>query len=208
HKVHVGPRDPRAVRGEDDRAVHLRKLGEPLWRELRVEQEPTRADVENRRTVADDDQRAHLRLQDAVDAFAQRSTRGNQAQRGEESSGSALRQQDPPGRGPLVRGYPESDAAAISASRTSDTRCNVIPRTSGVETGTIARRKPRRSASVRRRAAAGTCRTSPPRPTSPIATVSGASAASTRAPAIASATARSAAGSAMRTPPATLAYTS
>ena len=62
---------PGAVGGEDDRAVHLRQLGEPLGRELGVEEEPAGADVQNLGPVTDDDQRAHLGLQDAVDPFAQ-----------------------------------------------------------------------------------------------------------------------------------------
>ena len=72
----------------------------------------------------------------------------------------------------------------------------------------MARRNPSRSASVRRRGACGTWRISPPRPISPTTIVSESTARSSRAPSIASATARSAAGSATRTPPATLAYTS
>ena len=72
NEVHVGACDPRAVGGEDDRAVHLRQLGQALRRELGVEQEPARADVEHRRLVTDDDQRAHLGLEDAVDPVPQR----------------------------------------------------------------------------------------------------------------------------------------
>ena len=72
----------------------------------------------------------------------------------------------------------------------------------------MARRKPRRSASASRRGAWGTWRISPPRPISPMTIVSASTAQSLRAPAIANATARSAAGSETRTPPATLAYTS
>ena len=47
----------------------------------------------HRGTVADDDERAHLRLQDAVDPFAQRRTRSDEPQRGVENFRSALRQQ-------------------------------------------------------------------------------------------------------------------
>ena len=48
------------------------ELRQALGRELGIEQEPARADVQDRGLVADDDQRAHLRLQDAVDPLAQR----------------------------------------------------------------------------------------------------------------------------------------
>ena len=43
----------------------------PLGAERGVEQEPARADVEHVGTVADDDQGAHARLQDAVETLAQ-----------------------------------------------------------------------------------------------------------------------------------------
>ena len=74
-EVHVRARDAGAVGGEDDRAVHLRQLGQPLGRELGVEQEAARADVQHLGPVADDDERAHLRLRMRSIPFAQRRSR-------------------------------------------------------------------------------------------------------------------------------------
>ena len=98
NEVNVGAGDTRPVGGEDDRAVHLGQLGEPLRREFGVEQKPAGADVEHLGLVADDDQRAHLRLQDAVDAFAQRRAGRDQPQRSVEGFRSGL------GHGPLQVG--------------------------------------------------------------------------------------------------------
>ena len=125
-EVHVRARDARAVGGEDDRAVHLGELRQPLRRELGVEQEAARADVQDRGTVADDDERAHLRLQDAVDALPQRGTRGHEPQRGVENFRSALRQQILP-VGTESEATPRRTPAAASASRRSATRRSVMP---------------------------------------------------------------------------------
>ena len=72
HQLDVGPADLRAVRGEDDRAVHLRQLEEQ--RRGVVDLELDAAGVEERQLlgVADADQRAGARLDDAVDALANR----------------------------------------------------------------------------------------------------------------------------------------
>ena len=85
NEVHVGTRDARTVGREDDRTVHLREFGEPLRRELGVEQEAAGADVENLGSVADDDERAHLGLENAVDPLPQRGAGSDQAQRTVES---------------------------------------------------------------------------------------------------------------------------
>jgi len=77
-EVDVGPGDPASVRRQDDRPVHLRQLGEALRSELGVEEETARADAEHLGTVPDDDERAHLRLQDAVDALPQRRAGGGE----------------------------------------------------------------------------------------------------------------------------------
>ena len=69
------------------------ELRQPLRREFGVEQEAARADVQDVGTIANDDERAHLRLQDAVDALAQRRAGGDQPQGGIEGFRSALRQQ-------------------------------------------------------------------------------------------------------------------
>ena len=72
HEVHVGPGDAAGVGGQDDGAVHLGQLGQALRAERGVEQEAARADVEHLGAVADHDERAHVGLQDAVEALAQR----------------------------------------------------------------------------------------------------------------------------------------
>src|SRR5262249_15501317 len=138
---------------------------------LGVEQEPARADVEDLGSVADDDQRAHLRLEDAVDALAQRRAGRHQPQRGEEDFRATRRQDDLQGlagcesdgatrSGPLngtkiagLSGQAAKSSIASSAARTSGTRHSSNPATSGVEQGTIARVKPTRAASASRRVA-------------------------------------------------------
>ena len=75
HEMHVGPRDAAGVGGEDDGAVHLGQLLESLRAVGRVEQEPARADAEHIGTVAHDDQRALVALDDAIETVAQRHAR-------------------------------------------------------------------------------------------------------------------------------------
>jgi hypothetical protein len=95
--VDVGPGDARRVGGQDDRAVHLRELREPLRRELRVEEEPAGADRQDLGTVTHDDERTHAGLQDAVEALAQRLSGRDEPQRGEHRVGSAgSRHRGPP----------------------------------------------------------------------------------------------------------------
>ena len=55
HEVHVRLEDPVAVGVEDDRAVHLRELEEPLRRERRVDDEAAVAQSLDAARVADDD---------------------------------------------------------------------------------------------------------------------------------------------------------
>ena len=81
HEVHVGAGDAAGVAGQDDRAVGLGQLRQPLGRERRVEQEPARADVQHLGAVADDDERAHRRLDDAVEALAERRARRDDRER-------------------------------------------------------------------------------------------------------------------------------
>ena len=81
HEVDVGPGDAAGVGGQDDGAVHLRQLGQPLRAAHGVEQEATRADVEHLGPVADHDQRAHARLQDAVEALAEGLARRDRGER-------------------------------------------------------------------------------------------------------------------------------
>ena len=71
HEVDVGAGDAAGVAGQDDGAVHLGQLGQPLRAEGGVEQEAARADRQHLRTVADDHERAHLRPHDAVEPLAQ-----------------------------------------------------------------------------------------------------------------------------------------
>ena len=120
--------------------------------------------------VADDDQRAHLRLQDAVDALAQRRAGRDEPQRAVEGFRSGLAPTAPPGR-MLPRGYPTNcprvpsdgvssrsrpvsrrSAAARARAATSSTRTSSIPARRASTRGTIARRKPSRCASASRRA--------------------------------------------------------
>ena len=119
-------RATRAVGGEDDRAVHLGQLRQALRRELGVEQEPAGADVQDGGPVADDDERAHLRLQDAVDALPQRSAGGHEPQRGVENFRSALRQQIlPVGTG--SEATPRRRSPRPAPRRRSATRRSVMP---------------------------------------------------------------------------------
>ena len=91
HEVHVGPGDAAGVAGEDDGAVHLRQLRQALRAEGGVEQEPARADVEHFGPVADDDERAHARLQDAVEALAQGGARRDGGERVEQGDAAPAR---------------------------------------------------------------------------------------------------------------------
>ena len=70
HQVHVGPGDAAGVVGQDDGAVHLGQLRQPLGRERGVEQEAAGADRQHRRVVADHDQCAEPGLADPVQALA------------------------------------------------------------------------------------------------------------------------------------------
>ena len=122
HEVHVGPGDAAGVGGEDDGAVHLRQLRQPLRAERGVEQEAARADVEHVGTVAHDDQGAHAGLQDAVEAGAQRRARAppRRARRGarrcaEGPSHSMAR--DRTERSAQVHGEREAAASARVAAR-------------------------------------------------------------------------------------------
>ena len=79
-EMHVGPGDAAGVGGQDDGAIHLGQLGEPLRAEGGVEQEATGTDVEHLRAVADHDECAHPGLEDAVDSLAKRLPRGDHRQ--------------------------------------------------------------------------------------------------------------------------------
>ena len=81
-QVHVGPGDAAGVGRQDDGAVHLGQLRQALGTEGAVEQEPARADVEDLRTVPDDDEGAHATGQDAVEAFPQRGAGGGRGEGG------------------------------------------------------------------------------------------------------------------------------
>ena len=77
HEVDVGAGDAARVAGQDDGAVHLGELRQPLRTEGGVEQEPARADVEDLGTVAHDDERALVGLEDAVESLTQRGPRSD-----------------------------------------------------------------------------------------------------------------------------------
>ena len=61
-----------AVGGQHDRAVHLAQLAQPGGGELDVEREAARAQALDDRVPADDDQRAGVAAQDALEAVPQR----------------------------------------------------------------------------------------------------------------------------------------
>jgi len=71
-QVHVGAGDATGIGGQDDGAVHLGQLRQALGRELGVEQESAAANREHFRTVADHDERAHVRLEDPIQTLPQR----------------------------------------------------------------------------------------------------------------------------------------
>ena len=72
HKVDVGPGNTAGVGSEHDGAVHLCQFRKALRAVGRIEKESARADVEHIGAVTNDDERAHARLQDAIEAFTQR----------------------------------------------------------------------------------------------------------------------------------------
>jgi hypothetical protein len=83
-EVHVGACDAARVARQDDGAVHLRQFRQALRAVRGIEQEAARADVEHLGPVADDDQRAHARLQDAVETLAEGLARGDGGERVEQ----------------------------------------------------------------------------------------------------------------------------
>ena len=80
HEVHVAPGHPRAVGGQNEGAVHLGQLRQPLGGELGVEQEPAGAHRQHLRPVADDDQGALVGLEDAIDTVTQGGARRHHPQ--------------------------------------------------------------------------------------------------------------------------------
>ena len=80
-EVDVGPGDAGGIGGEDDGPVHLGQLRQALRAEGGVEEKAAGADVEHVGSVADHHERAHLRLQDPVEAFPQRSARRHERER-------------------------------------------------------------------------------------------------------------------------------
>ena len=78
HEVDIGARDASRIGRQDHRPVHLRQLREPLRTELGIEEEPPRTDRQDLGAVTDDEQKAALGLQHALDAVAQRLTRRDQ----------------------------------------------------------------------------------------------------------------------------------
>ena len=194
HQVHVGPGDATGVVGQDDGAVHLRQLRQALGREGGVEEEAARADPQHRGVVAHHDERAEPGLADPVQPFAQRLPRrdgGEGREHGQAGGGhppmlvNALvvvggrRTPSPSCRHPIAR----SDGALRRRRPPRPPRPRCAPPgppdpvdRRGADAGTMAARNPRRTASARRRGRCGTCRTSPPRPTSPQTTTDGSSA--------------------------------
>ena len=84
HQVHVRPGDVAGIGREHDGTVGLGQLGQALGRERHGDQEAAGGDVEHLRAVTDDDERAHARLQDAVQALSQRSPGGHRGKGAQE----------------------------------------------------------------------------------------------------------------------------
>ena len=80
-EVDVGPGDAAAVGRDDDRAVHLRQLGQPLRAVRRVDEEAAGADRQHVGLVVEHEQGAGLGPHDAVDAVAQRRPRRHPGER-------------------------------------------------------------------------------------------------------------------------------
>ena len=126
HQMDVGPGDAGGVGRQDDGAVHLGQLRQPLGTELGVEQEAAGADVQDLGAVAHDDQRTHAGLEDPVDPLPERPTGRHRASAsimaalGRLSIGqSYLPSCELPGAyGPMGRidGYLEDWVAMLSAS--------------------------------------------------------------------------------------------
>ena len=200
HQVHVGPGDAAGVGGQDDGAVHLGQLGEPLRAEGGVEQEPARADVEHLGPVADDDRarpcrpagcgrgpraaacparrrrarRAAPRCAGGLTAECSRTARGA-------GGGSAHGSRSPHGRrvgpiGSVAHGRRRPARRGSSAGERDGVgerrpAAARCRRRLGRERGHDGRGgSPSRAASARRRSRWATWRSSPPRPTSPQAT--------------------------------------
>src|SRR3954453_24076316 len=72
HQLDVGPADLRAVGAQDDRAVHLRHLVEQGGRVVDVELDPARVEERELVAVADREQGAGARVEDVVEALAER----------------------------------------------------------------------------------------------------------------------------------------
>ena len=79
-EVHVGPGDAAAVGRDDDGAVHLGQLGQPLRAVRGVDEEAAGADGQHVGLVVEHEQGAGLGPHDPVDAVAQRRARGDPRQ--------------------------------------------------------------------------------------------------------------------------------
>ncbi len=81
HQLHVRHRDLRGVRVEDDRPVHLRDLVEERGGVVDVELDPAGVQEAEVLGLADHDQTARARMQDALDALPQRGAGRDHLQR-------------------------------------------------------------------------------------------------------------------------------
>ena len=115
HQVDVGPGDAAGVGREDDGRVHLAQLGQTLGRELGVHQEAARADGQHLGVVADDEERAPLRLDDPVQPVPQRRTRGDERERARHLDATAARH--PRSLGSPVRGNRRRPGGVASPGR-------------------------------------------------------------------------------------------
>ena len=145
---------------------------QPLRAERGVEQEAARADVEHLGPVAHDDERAHARLQDAVEALAQRRARAR-PRRARRACATLRRGRHRPASGrPSTCAEPDAPLDAPSAQpsrrRHASRRCPAAAVGRRARDDRPAEAEPGRLGQPARRLA--TWRSSPPRPTSPHAT--------------------------------------
>ena len=228
HQLDVGPEDLRRVRGEDDRAVHLRQLVQQRGRVVDVELDAARVEEGQLVAVADADQ--------ARRCGPGRCCRCPRAPRCRARPSRAPLRAEAPAEPRALRRHPRRTASdglyAIAGKRlcSAGSRLSVsaaaarrrgspsAARSAAREVGQPRsgsqrpRSRPNFAASASRRSGCATWRSSPVRPISPKAASGRLPAAErdalARREATASAMARSAPGSSTRTPPATETKTS
>ncbi len=217
HELDVRVREPLQLGVEDDRAVHLRELVQELRAEVEVEPHPAGEHELELGGLADDDQRTAARADDVVDSLAQFGAGRDPGDGGEQLGVAArilLARTPVHARGRARRLLFLMSALGLQPTRAGSLGGASPPPSCEVchEGSSRPRRRPRprpsfpHSSSRRSPCVAG--RRRPVRPISAKAASESRTAAPLAADAIASATGRSAPGSSIRTPPATLTNTS